>query len=81
MIGIQDMIKEIVGIGFINLTEPHNMELEGLKHHRAAASYSEVQEARRLHTRGLSKKEIAIRLGRSGSTIHSWLYHQVRKNA
>lgn len=81
MICMADVLKEINRVGWISLTNPSKVEQSELRHHKAIAPYSEVQEARRLHSRGVSEKEIAVRLGRSGNTIHSWLYHRTRTNA
>ena len=81
MICMADVLRDMNRIGFISLTNPSRMEEEDFKHHRAVAPFAEVEEARRLHQRGLSQKEIAFRLGRSGNTIHSWIYHQTRKSS
>jgi hypothetical protein len=81
MIGMADVLKEINKVGWISLTAPSKLEIESLKHHTAIAPYSEVVEARRLYSRGVSMKEISIRLDRSRFTIHSWIYHGRRTNA
>lgn len=81
MISMADALREITSIGFISLTTPSRMEEEGFKHHRAVAPFAEVEEARRLHKKGVSQKEIAIRLERSGNTIHSWIYHNTRRTS
>jgi DNA-binding NarL/FixJ family response regulator len=81
MISMVDVLKEINKVGWISLTSPSKLERESRKHHAAIAPYSEVVEARRLYSRGVSMKEISIRLGRSRFTIQSWIYHGIRKGA
>lgn len=81
MICMADVLRDMNRVGFISLTNPSRMEQEDFKHHRAAAPFAEVEEARRLHKKGVSQKEIAIRLERSGNTIHSWIYHNTRRTS
>lgn len=81
MIGMADILRDMNGVGFINLTTPSKMEMSEQIHHRATAPFSEVEEARRLHKRGVSDKEISARLGRSTNTIRGWIQNRTRISA
>lgn len=82
MINIADMLREITrGPGFIQMTEPHAMDLPSMAHHMSEATFEEVCRARSMRSRGIPIKLIAATLGRSTNTVRDWVYMRTRKTA